>query len=1092
MARLAGHQGARVGGIGGIGGIGGSGDSGDSPTLSITGTRNRQRPFGVVPRVLGRHRMVPPLGAAPFTEIVGDDQYVRLLFVWGYGPLDLSDFRIGETPLSAFADVQAEHLAGWISDPPLTLFPKTVVEESLQILLKQSSSWTTRTTDPDADEISIDLSFLQGLVEFEADGTKKTRSVSVDIEYRVVGGGAWTPLTTTTVTGAKTSVMRTARRWAVARGRYEVRVRRTTVDSNDSKIFDLVTWTALRTFTNEDPVALPGLAKTVLRIRATDQLSGIVDTFNGVAHSILPDWDSPTQTWIQRTTSNPASIYREVLQGSANARALPDSRADLPNLQSWHDRCVALGLEFNMVRDFPASVFETLSDVAAAGQASVARRDGKWGVVVDEPNKARVQLFSPRNSFDYRGQRIFQDVPHGFRVRFANRNKDWRADEMIVFRDGFSAANATEFEGLDLIGVTDPQTVWRLGRYHLATALLRPEAHRFSTDLEYLVCQRGDVVGLNHDVILVGLASGRIKSVTTDVNGDVTAIDVDEALPMQAGKSYGLAIRTEPDVNLTAGVVTAAGEQTSITLTAPIPAAQAPAPGDLFVFGELGKESINVVVKSITPGQDGTARLTCLDYAPAVHDSDTGPIPPFQSNITDPPGALVPIVVSIQSDERVLVRETDGSLSVRIVVSLALVSNRPLERIAGIEPQIRRSDSGGPWRNDPLARRDAGEISILDVEQNVTYDIRLRFALRDGSVGPWTPVFAHRVIGKTSPPPDAETLLINGDVLSWRAPPLPLDFDGWQVRGHAGNNRHWETAAPLHSGLIAGPPFDIGARNAGVRTYMVKGVDTSGNESAQAAALVVDLGDPLVANVVETIDLAAQGFPGTLTNGSIVAGEALADADATQLWSGDDANPLWSGNDSNLMWGGGFLAMSYDFVVLPDSTVVPADLTIDAAVTGTSWSLLFRLAGSARLWSGDDTTPLWSGDDTAPLWEASGTFQTWPGLIEGATRQSYEFRLSTAAGRVRGKVSTLSAVLDVPDIEESFEDIALAAAGTRLPITKTYRKIKVVGGIALQDAGAAETVRVIDKSPTAGPMLRAFDAAGTGVAATIDAVIQGF
>ena len=47
-------------------------------------------------------RTVPPLGALPYTETVGDTQYLRMLFVWGYGPLEISDLRIGETPLSEF------------------------------------------------------------------------------------------------------------------------------------------------------------------------------------------------------------------------------------------------------------------------------------------------------------------------------------------------------------------------------------------------------------------------------------------------------------------------------------------------------------------------------------------------------------------------------------------------------------------------------------------------------------------------------------------------------------------------------------------------------------------------------------------------------------------------------------------------------------------------------------------------------------------------------------------------------------------------------------------------------------------------------
>jgi hypothetical protein len=59
-----------------------------SPTLAITGTRNRANRYGPVPRVYGRHRAFPTLAAHPFTEVEGNDQYLRMLFDFGYGPLD--------------------------------------------------------------------------------------------------------------------------------------------------------------------------------------------------------------------------------------------------------------------------------------------------------------------------------------------------------------------------------------------------------------------------------------------------------------------------------------------------------------------------------------------------------------------------------------------------------------------------------------------------------------------------------------------------------------------------------------------------------------------------------------------------------------------------------------------------------------------------------------------------------------------------------------------------------------------------------------------------------------------------------------------
>ena len=141
-----------------------SGDTGStSPTLSITGTNNKSIPYGPIPRVYGRHRVFPPLAARPVTEIKGQKQYMRLIFCLGYGPLELSDFKIGETPLealrttsSAFSDYILEVDRG-PGGRRLTLMPQDVYEEPLSLLLASrqhaSTVWFQRRTQVNTVEI---------------------------------------------------------------------------------------------------------------------------------------------------------------------------------------------------------------------------------------------------------------------------------------------------------------------------------------------------------------------------------------------------------------------------------------------------------------------------------------------------------------------------------------------------------------------------------------------------------------------------------------------------------------------------------------------------------------------------------------------------------------------------------------------------------------------------------------------------------------------------------------------------------------------------------------------------------------------------
>src|SRR3546814_16608446 len=141
---------------------------------------------------------------------------------------------------------------------------------------------------------------------------------------------------------------------------------------------------AIRTITDEDPLncACP-LAGTALRIKASDQLNGVVDELNATVSSYVTSYVGGSPAWAEAVSSNPADLFRHVLQGSANAQALPDARIDLDTLAEWHAFCDTHGFEFNMVRDFHSSVWDTLADFCAPGRASPTQIDGHWSFCLD-------------------------------------------------------------------------------------------------------------------------------------------------------------------------------------------------------------------------------------------------------------------------------------------------------------------------------------------------------------------------------------------------------------------------------------------------------------------------------------------------------------------------------------------------------------------------------------------------------------------------------------------------------------------------------------------------------------------------------------
>jgi hypothetical protein len=59
-------------------------------------------------------------------------------------------------------------------------------------------------------------------------------------------------------------------------------------------------------------------------------------------------------------------------------------------------------------------------------------------------------------------------------------------------------------------------------------------------------------------------------------------------------------------------------------------------------------------------------------------------------------------------------------------------------------------------------------------------------------------------------------------------------------------------------------------------------------------------------------------------------------------------------------------------------------------------------------------------------------------------------------------------------------------------LTETFKAVLNVSSTLQAGVTDARTIKIIDKNFTLGPMLQALDSAGDGIAATVDAIVQGY
>ncbi|MGL6046622.1 MAG: TipJ family phage tail tip protein, partial [Vogesella sp.] len=367
------------------GSIGAGASVQQSPTYSLSGARNRIRKYEPMPLVLGRHRIVPDMAGQPYTVFEGQDQYLYQAFHFGLqSDLQLSDFKIGDTLLSDYQGVTVYH-AGVDGKLPAE-FGNVDTESGREIA--QADGWVTRTTAADCVGIGVDI---QGVAYYARDdGGIDNRTISYEIQYRATGtSGAWLTFAggSFVLVGDSVNVTRQSIYSAVARGQYDVRIRKTSEDvdtTRDKRQFALA---QLRTH-QFDGADYTGQRRVGIKIKASSQLNGALDELSAVAQHTVPVWTG--SAWASQVSQNPAWLLLYFLRGGIiNGRrawgaGLPDGRIDIDSIKRFAAWCDRKALTCSLVLDRQSSIKAVAEQIARCGRAQLTWQSGRYGVVWDD------------------------------------------------------------------------------------------------------------------------------------------------------------------------------------------------------------------------------------------------------------------------------------------------------------------------------------------------------------------------------------------------------------------------------------------------------------------------------------------------------------------------------------------------------------------------------------------------------------------------------------------------------------------------------------------------------------------------------------
>lgn len=767
----------------------------DTPTVnSIDGARNTARPNQSMPLILGTHRFMGDIIVPFYQEIVGEEIYIRGAVCWGVGDYALTDLKIGDTLLSNFEGVQIQHSLTEVSPTP-TLIPGIPAPLSVGANL-DDDEWNTRTTAPDAEEIELILYFPEGVGWLKKGEKKRNHTVQIEIRYREAPAGGSNPTWRTTnaasideadgvalglgypnrrglfggigsafltdfhtgldnAGGGGQSLTRSFTRaapsepffasvkFAVPPGKqYEVEVRRKSPLKNDTLFFEDVTWTAMNTWKEGNPLPNPKVAVTAIRIKAQDELSGVVDTLNAVVSNMIPTYSEPSTGAVDASSanfvntgisSNGADQLLHVSMGGHQAHPTPANEINWPAFAWFWDWCNDNGFTFDFVETSGRRKGDLQQLIGTACRARIMRIGGLLTPVIDGPKPQGPRtILSPDNAKNFSFNKIFPADVHALNIQFPNKDNGYRNDDRTVYLDGHTKSTATKYEPFGMDGVVDAALIFKHAHYFANSAKLQTLSGSCVQDIEGgMILRYGDRVAVRHSTLSITSESGFVSEVFTNQGGEITGFRLPESVAVNETDVFVARWRkigTDLDGELyissdhleTLSIDT--GSETEIgtnvfMFSTPVSADIGVEVGGLVVVGILGEETEDALVRGVEAvdekGQYFNIHWTL--YAEVRFEDVTVPAHT----------PLLPPVLNVRPAAPVFESNSANNEGIFVGFSVVPVAGATL---AKFEVWFRETpETGGetPWRSLPSLPPSARTVTLLPGRPGQSFDVKV-------------------------------------------------------------------------------------------------------------------------------------------------------------------------------------------------------------------------------------------------------------------------------------------------------------------------------------------------------------------------------
>ena len=587
-------------------------------------------------------------------------QYLNALYCGGYGPVDsITNLRIGYTPIENFQDCQIETRTGTNDQTPISFFPDTVADQSVDMTLKEGNAVIRSTDSSDVNRIDVTVTFPSGIYYQKDDGNFGDQTARFNIAYRVTGTNNWSSHDYSITRATNQAIRKTYSFSGLASARYDVRV--TAVETPlTNRRCALMQWSILSAYIYTGAFIRPNKILVAMRVKATSQLNGGVPnlTWTQTRRNVWV-YDPTAKTYMQKPADNPiwaaydilhqcrqlknvnTGAYEFVIEGTPKERFTTywqewvDAAAYADELVTTSDGTKEKRFQFDAIFDTSMKRLEAANKAANVGHAVIIQHGTQFGIAVDKPGVMR-QIFGEGRTLmsSFNGSfSSLDDRARSVEITYNDKDNDYKNTEFFIR----SARYAQDVElqdntaQLTLFGVSRRSQAYREGMYLLATNERQLETVTFSADINAIVCEYGDIIGVSHSVARIGLASGRIVAI------DGNTITLDKDVTLDASESYGVKIQLSAnDHIISRDIKAAAGTSNKVTVTTPFDADNTPAVYDTYALGVVDKIVQPFRITKVEKDSEEKVSLTCVQYDEAIYDVDYSRYPVIDYTAQDP------------------------------------------------------------------------------------------------------------------------------------------------------------------------------------------------------------------------------------------------------------------------------------------------------------------------------------------------------------------------------------------------------------------------------------------------------------------------